>query len=141
MLAFSTIALLGLVGIMVFSPFSTQFPEAGTIRSASIEAAHVDNLCREGDYQQALQVVDSLMDAEQGKLLAVPFFDRYLPEQERYEASLIRRELYELQWTRIEILSEMGDAVELRRALRKYCSVIGFHQDEARQRLKLMEDR
>ena len=139
LIVLSCIGILILVGMMLFSPLATQF-NAGLGRGVSNEA-EVDALIEAGQFQDALDRVESEISENSKDLPRIAYLDRYLPEETRYETSLARLEIYELQWKRIEILSAMGSKENLRKALKEYTSVIGYHQEAAKEMLNQLEGR
>ena len=139
LIGLSCLGILILVGIILFSPLATQF-SAGLGRGVSNEA-EVDALIEAGQFQDALYRVESKIVENSKDLPRIAYLDRYLPAEKRYETSLARLEIYELQWKRIEILSAMGSKENLRKALKDYTSVIGYHQEAAKEMLNQLEDR
>lgn len=127
--------ILSLVGFMIFSPFSSQFTEAG-VRRGSLCEVEISELLNSGMNDQALELVDSLITTKKLSLPVLAYFDRYLPEDERMDVANARVDIYELQWTRIEILAKLNDTNELRGALKDYSTVIGYNQEEAKAMLE-----
>lgn len=131
--------ILFLFGMMLFSPLSTQFREwGGAGRGISCES-DINQLLDEEEYQAALDLVNSEIEENSEDLPRFAYFDRFLSQEKRYEASLARMEIYELQWKRIEILSVLGDEDLLRKSLKEYVHIIGYHQEEASLMLNEME--
>lgn len=123
----SSCLVLALLAVMMFSPLSEQYyDDGGAIRGVldSIE-----------DYHSALAITDSLIAVKSEGLGRFAYFDRFLSDDEQYDATVKREEIYELQWERIEILNAMGDDENLKTALKDYCKIIGYHQDEAKAML------
>ena len=140
LLGASLIAILVLLGVMVFfTPLSTLFQE-GVGRSIIHTAGDQEYEPYNASKRQArLDALDFQIEQERHNLPRFPFFDRFLQKEKRFEASLSRIEIYELQWKRIEILSEMDDKVPLHKALKEYAAIIGYHQEEAKELLNQME--
>lgn len=128
----SAILILFLVCVMFFSPLSSQFTDAydGALRGSLCEA-DVNELLDSNQYEQALYLVDSLIEAKSKDIPDIAYFDRFLPEDERYKVINARVDIYELQWLRIEILKSINDLQSLHDALEKYVRVIGYNQDSA----------
>ena len=139
MIAIAILVILILLGWMFFSPLAIQFQD-GLPRGVSCEA-EVNGLVEAGQYQEALALIDCELKEDFENIPSIAYFDRFLPEEKRYEVSLARAEIYELQWKRIEILSAQGDSDALRTALKGYTSVIGYHQNDAKSKLKQLEER
>lgn len=132
-------AILVLCGFIVFSPMAAQFWELeGLGRGISCES-EIDQLVEAEQYQAALDLVNSKIEEGYKGIPRVAYFDRFLSKEKRYEATLARVVIYELQWKRIEILSMMGDYSTLRQVLKKYTSVIGYHQEDAKEMLNQMD--
>ena len=140
MIIVSGIIVFGLVGFMFFSPLSSQFTEAGTVRGESWET-EISEYISTKNYPQALPVVDSIIESKHEGLPRFPYLDRFLAEEERVEVANARADLYELQWKRINILKEMGNRASLVEALKDYCSVIGYNQDKAKAMLNSLESK
>ena len=117
----SCLLVLCLVGFMFFSPLSSQFTEAGTVRGESWET-EISEYITTKNYPQALHAVDWIMKSKQEGLPRFPYLDRFLDEEERVDAANARADIYELQWMRINILKEMGNRASLAEALKDYCT-------------------
>ena len=130
----SGIVVFGLVGFMFFSPLSSQFTEDGAGRGDSWET-DISEYISAKNYPQALHVVDSIIKCKQEGLPRFPYMDRFLAEEEHVDAANARADIYELQWKRIEVLKEMGNRTSLVKALKDYCTVIGYNQDKAKAML------
>ena len=63
MIIVSGIVVFGLVGFMFFSPLSSQFTEAGTVRGESWET-EISEYISTKNYPQALHVVDSIIKSK-----------------------------------------------------------------------------
>ena len=137
-LAVSITFILSLIGVMLFSPFASQFYDAHG-RGVSC-APTLDQLIINKEYEEAFCFVNSEIEGLEDSVPRIAYLDRFLPKEKRYEASLKRLEIYELQWKRIEILSMMGDYSTLRQSLKKYTSIIGYHQEDAKEMLNQMEE-
>lgn len=133
----SAIGILILVAVMCFSPLSSQYHE-GLERGISCVTI-VNVLVEAKDYNGALEIVNSEITEKMNSLPGIAYFDRFLPKEKRYEVSLSRLEIYELQWKRIQVLTLMGDNDLLRQSLKKYTSIIGYHQEDAKEMLNQME--
>ncbi len=140
MIIVSGIVVFGLVGFMFFSPLSSQFTEAGTVRGESWET-EISGYISTENYQRALNVVDSIIESKHEGLPRFSYFDRFLAEEERVDVANARADIYELQWKRIGILKEMGNRAPLVEALNDYCTVIGYNQDKAKAMLDSLENK
>lgn len=141
MVLYSCLAVYVLLGIMFFSSIGEQYYyEYNTIRGTSNEIA-IDSLVKVGNYQLALDMTDSLIANKSRGLRQYAYFDRYLPERERYEASIQRAEVYDLRWKRIEILLSWNHDDELYKALKDYSKIIGYHQEEANALLNQLKNK
>ena len=135
----STLSVVILVGVMIFSPLASQFDDKGLIRGASSEW-ELDSLVEAKEYQSALSRVDSIIADKKSDLPRFTYFDRFLSEQERYDASVARAEIYDLQWKRIEILQAKRDEAVLKSALEDYADIIGYNQERAKALLKQIKE-
>ena len=131
----SSVAILTLVGFMFFSPLSSQFTDDSVSRGSSW-LIDVDELINENQEEQALRLVDSLIEVKSQDLPHFAYFDRFLSEDERMDVANARADVYELQWKRIEILKATNQINALRDALEDYVDVIGYNQDAAKALLK-----
>ena len=138
MIIVSGIVVFGLLGFMFFSPLSSQFTEAGTVRGESWET-EISEYISTKNYPQALHVVDSIIKSKQAGLPRFTYLDRFLAEEKRVDVANARADIYELQWMRIGILKEMGNRASLAEALKDYCTVIGYNQDKAKTMLNSLE--
>ena len=136
---FSSAFVLALVGVMIFSPLASQFDDDGLSRGAASEW-ELDSLVEAKEYQRALVRVDSIIADKKCGLPRFAYFDRFLSEQERYDASVARAEIYDLQWKRIEILQAKRDEAVLKSALEDYSDIIGYNQERAKALLKQMKE-
>ena len=120
----SGIIVMILVGVMFFSTLSSHFIDE-------------EGMCRGGSWSSvtSLKAVDSLITMKSKNLPAFPYFDRFLPENERYIIANSRADIYELEWIRIEILSRLNHRNELIESLKDYSKITGYNQDEALQML------
>lgn len=135
----STLSVVILVGVMIFSPLASQIDDDGLSRGAASEW-ELDCLVEAKEYQSALVKVDSIIADKESDLPRFAYFDRFLSEQERYEASVARAEIYDLQWKRIEILQAKRDEVMLKSAMEDYAEIIGYNQERAKALLKQMKE-
>lgn len=131
----SSVIIIALVGVMFFSPLSSQFTDDSVSRGSSW-IIDVDELINENQEEQALRLVDSLIEVKSQDLPRFAYFDRFLSEDERMDVANARADVYELQWKRIEILKATNQINELRDALEDYVDVIGYNQDAAKALLK-----
>lgn len=131
----SSVAILALVGAMFFSPLSSQFTDDSISRGSSWEM-DVEELINANQYNQALNLVDSLIEVKSQNLPRFAYFDRFLSEDERMDVANARADIYELQWKRIEILNATNQKDVLRDALEDYVDVIGYNQGAAEALLK-----
>lgn len=138
MIVVSGIVVVGLVGFMLFSPLSSQFTEDGAGRGESWET-EISEYISTKDYPQALHVVDSIIISKQEGLPRFPYLDRFLDEEERVDVANARADIYELRWMQIGILKEMGNRASLVKALKNYCTVIGYNQEKAKAMLDSLE--
>lgn len=131
----SSVIIIALVGVMFFSPLSSQFADDSVSRGSSW-VIDVDELINENQEEQALRLVDSLIEVKSQDLPRFAYFDRFLSESERMDVANARADVYELQWKRIEILKATNQINALRDALEDYVDVIGYNQDAAKALLK-----
>ena len=129
-----------LIGAMIFSPFATQFDDDGLIRGA-VNEWELDSLLETKEYQAALVRIDSIIAEKESDLPRIAYFDRFLPEQERYDATVARAEIYDLQWKRIEILQAKRDETALKSALEDYSNIIGYNQERAKALLNQIKEK
>ena len=131
----SSVIIIALVGVMFFSPLSSQFTDDSVSRGSSW-IIDVDELINENQEEQALRLVDSLIGVKSHNLPRFAYFDRFLSEDERMDVANARADVYELQWKRIEILKATNQINALRDALEDYVDVIGYNQEAAEAMLK-----
>lgn len=136
----SSVMILALVGIMFFSPLSSQFTEESISRGSSW-AMDVDKLINSNQTDQALNLVDSLIEVKRMNLPRYAYFDRFLSEDERMDVANARADIYELQWARIELLEATNRTDVLRDALEDYVNVIGYNQEVAKSMLKQINNK
>ena len=136
----SGVIILALVGVMFFSPLSSQFTDDSVHRGSSLEM-DIDEFIYSNKTDQALNMVDSLIEVKSQNLPCFAYFDRFLSEDERMDAANARADIYELQWKRIEILNSTNQTESLRDALEDYVSVIGYNQEEAEVMLKQLNSK
>lgn len=135
----SSVVILALVGVMFFSPLSSQFADDSVSRSSSWEM-DIEELINANQYNQALNLVDSLIEVKNQNLPRFAYFDRFLSEDERMDVANARADVYELQWKRIEILNATNQKDVLRDALEDYVDVIGYNQEAAERMLKQLNN-
>lgn len=131
----SSVAILALVGAMFFSPLSSQFT-VDSISRGSSWGMDVEELVNANQHNQALNLVDSLIEVKSQNLPRFAYFDRFLSEDERMDVANARADIYELQWKRIEIVKATNQTDALRGALEDYVDVIGYNQEAAEALLK-----
>ena len=131
----SSVIIIALVGVMFFSPLSSQFTDDSVSRGSSW-IIDVDELTNENQEDQALRLVDSLIEVKSQDLPRFAYFDRFLSEDERMDVVNSRADIYELQWKRIEILKATNQTDALRGTLEDYVDVIGYNQEAAEALLK-----
>ena len=131
----SNVAILTLVGFMFFSPLSSQFADDSISRGSSW-VIDIDELINHNQEEQALHLVDSLIEVKSQDLPRFAYFDRFLTEGKRIDVANARADVYELQWKRIEILNATNQKDVLRDALEDYVDVIGYNQEAAEALLK-----
>ena len=136
----SGVLILTLVGVMFFSPLSSQFTDESVSRGSSWEI-EIDELLNSNQAEQALNLADSLVEVKSQNMPRFAYFDRYLSEDEQYDVANARSEIYDLQWKRIEILKAMGLTDDLRNALEDYSKVIGYNQSAAKSMLKQLNSK
>ena len=125
---------------MFFSPLSSQFTDDSVSRGSSWEM-DVDEFIYSNKTDQALNMVDSLIEVKSQNLPCFAYFDRFLSADERMDAANARADIYELQWKRIEILNSTNQTESLRDALEDYVSVIGYNQEAAEVMLKQLNSK
>lgn len=131
----SSVMILALVGVMFFSPLSSQFADDSVSRGSSWEM-DIEELINANQYNQALNLVDSLIEVKSQNLPRFAYFDRFLSEDKRIDVANARADVYELQWKRMEILNATNQKDVLRDALEDYVDVIGYNQEAAEALLK-----
>lgn len=131
----SSVVVLALVGFMFFSPLSSQFIDDSVSRG-SLWEMDITEFINANQLNQALNLVDSLIEVKSQNLPRFAYFDRFLSEDERMDVANARADVYELQWKRIEILKATNQINTLRDALEDYVDVIGYNQDAAKALLK-----
>lgn len=136
----SSVVILALVGVMFFSPLSSQFTDDSVSRGSSWEM-DVDELINHNQEEQALRLVDSLIEVKSKELPRIAYLDRFLSEDERMDAANTRVDVYELQWKRIEILKATNQTDALRDALEDYVDVIGYNQEAAERMLNQLNSK
>lgn len=136
----SSVVILALVGVMFISPLSSQFTDDSVSRGSSW-IIDVDELINENQEEQALRLVDSLIEVKSQNLPRFAYFDRFLSEDERMDAANARADVYELQWKRIEILKATNQIGALRDALEDYVDVIGYNQEAAESMLNQLNSK
>ena len=132
--------ILALVGVMFFSPLSSQFADDSVSRGSSWEM-DIEELINANQYNPALNLVDSLIEVKGQDLPRFAYFDRFLSEDERMDAANARADIYELQWKRIELLKATNQTGALRIALEDYVDVIGYNQEVAEALLKQLNNK
>lgn len=135
----STISIVILVSVMMFSPLASQFDDDGLSRGVASEW-ELDSLVQAKEYQSALVRVDSIIEDKESGLPRFVYFDRFLSEKERYDASVARAEIYDLQWKRIEILQAKKDEAALKSTLEDYADIIGYNQERAKTLLNQIKE-
>lgn len=136
----SSVMILALVGVMFFSPLSSQFTDDSVSRGSSWEM-NIEELVNANQHNQALNLVDSLIEVKSKDLPRIAYLDRFLSEDERMDAANARADVYELQWKRIEILKATNQINALRDALGDYVNVIGYNQEVAERMLNQLNSK
>lgn len=136
----SSVIIIALVGVMFFSPLSSQFTDDSVSRGSSW-IIDVDELINENQEEQALRLVDSLIEVKSHDLPRFAYFDRFLSEDERMDVVNARADVYELQWKRIEILKATNQINALRDALEDYVDVMGYNQKAAESMLNQLNSK
>lgn len=135
----SSIIILALVGVMFFSPLSSQFADDSVSRG-NLWEMDINELIEANQANSALSLVDSLIEVKSQDLPHFAYFDRFLSEDERMDVANSRADIYELQWKRIEILKATNQTDALRGALEDYVDVIGYNQEAAERMLKQLNN-
>ena len=135
----SSVIILTLVCVMFFSPLSSQFIDDSVSRGSSW-IIDVDELINDNQEEQALRLVDSLIEVKSKDIPRIAYLDRFLSEDERMDAANARADIYELQWKRIEILKATNQTNVLRDALEDYVDVIGYNQEVAESMLNQLNN-
>ena len=135
----SSVIIIALVGVMFFSPLSSQFADDSVSRG-SFWKMDVDELINHNQEEQALHLVDSLIEVKSQDLPHFAYFDRFLSEDERMDVANARADIYELQWKQIELLKATHQTDVLRDALEDYVDVIGYNQEAAERMLKQLNN-
>ena len=136
----SSLSVLTLIGVMMFSPLASQFGDDGLSRGASNDW-ELDSLIQSKDYQSALTKVDSIIAVKNQNLPHFAYFDRFLSKKKRYDANVLRAQIYDLQWKRIEILQAKNDIAALKKALQDFSGIIGYKQEQAKVLLHQIKDK
>lgn len=136
----SSAMIMALVGVMFFSSLSSQFADDSVSRGSFWEM-DIEELVNANQHNQALNLVDSLIEVKCQDLPRFAYFDRYLPEDEQMDVANARADIYELQWKRIEILKATNQINALRDALEDYVDVIGYNQEAAEVLLKQLNSK
>lgn len=136
----SSVVILVLTSVMFFSPLSSQFTDESVSRGSSW-MMDVDELVNSNQTEQALNLVDSLIEVKSQDLPRFAYFDRFLSEDERMDVANARADIYELQWKRIEILKATNQIGALRDALEDYVDVIGYNQEVAESMLNQLNSK
>lgn len=136
----SSAMIMALVGVMFFSPLSSQFADDSVSRGSSW-VMDIDELISHNQEEQALHIVDSLIEVKSQDLPRFAYFDRFLSEDERMDVANARADVYELQWKHIELLKTTNQTDALRDALEDYVYVIGYNQEAAERMLKQLNNK
>lgn len=136
----SSAMIMALVGVMFFSPLSSQFTDDNVSRGSSW-VMDVDELINHNQEERALHIVDSLIEVKSQYLPCFAYFDRFLSEEERMDVANARADIYELQWKRIKILKATNQIDVLCDALKDYVNVIGYNQEAAESMLKQLNNK
>lgn len=136
----SSAIIMALVGVMFFSPLSSQFADESVSRGSSWEM-NIEELVNANQHNQALNLVDSLIEVKSKDLPRIAYLDRFLSEDERMDVANARADIYELQWKRIEILKATNQIGALRDALEDYVDVIGYNQEVAESMLNQLNSK
>lgn len=136
----ASIIILALVGVMFFSPLSSQFADDSVSRG-NLWEMDINELIEANQANSALSLVDSLIEVKSQDLPHFAYFDRFLSEDERMDVANSRADIYELQWKRIEILKATNQTDALRGALEDYVDVIGYNQEAAERMLKQLNNK
>ena len=130
LISISSSIVIGLVGVMLFSPLSSQFTDKDLCRGDTW-CMEIDDMMNAKLYDKALDMTDSLITIKEMDLPKIAYFDRYLTEDKRIDAANARADIYDLQWKRIEILQATNNREMLKTELEEYCSIIGYNQKKA----------
>ena len=126
----SGIMILALVIIMIYSPLALQFNEDGASRGGYWDT-EISRLLLSNQPEKALNIVDSLINDKSKNLHKIAYFDRFLSEDQRIEASIARVDIYDLQWMRFEILQTIKPDSDFIGELERYSRIIGYNQEKA----------
>ena len=133
----SGVIIILLLCLMFFTPLSTQYVDGisrGNHWQLQVDVFYKNFACNDSiALEQTLYFVDSVIDAKEQNLLSIAYFDRFLSEDDRFDAANNRADIYDLQWIRIEILQQMNDVDLLQKALKEYSKVIGYNQAVAKE--------
>lgn len=122
------------------SPLSSQFADDSVSRGSSWEM-DIEELVNANQHNQALNLVDSLIEVKSQDLPRFAYFDRFLSEEERMDVANARADIYELQWKQIELLKATNQTDALRDALDDYIDVIGYNQEAAESMLNQLNSK
>ena len=136
----SSAMIMALVGVMFFSPLSSQFADDSVSRGSSW-VMDIDELISHNQEERALHIVDSLIEVKSQDLPRFAYFDRFLSEDERMDVANARADIYELKWKRIEILKATNQIDALRDAIEDYVDVIGYNQEAAENMLNQLNSK
>jgi hypothetical protein len=137
----SGIIILTLVGVMFFSPLASRFSDEAARSGYSWVDMEIAELVEAGRAVQALELVDSVIAVKGKDLPRFAYFDRFLSKDEWYDAVNARADIYELQWSRIDILQILKRTDDLRKALEGYSRVEGYNQAAAKLMLEQLNSR
>lgn len=129
------VIILALVGIMILSPLSVQFNQDGLSRGNSWEK-EVNTFIDCGQPEQALALIEELIETKSQDLPRLAYFDRFLPNERQSDVTNSRADIYDLQWERITILQALNRTQDLQESLRSYVNIIGYNQQAAKDMLK-----
>lgn len=119
-----------LVIVMIYSPLALQFNEDGAGRGEYWKD-EVSKLLLSNQPTKALNIIDSLINEKSKDLNNIAYFDRFLPEDQRIEASIARADIYDLQWVRFEILQTIEPDCDFIGELERYAKIFGYNQEKA----------
>lgn len=106
---------------------------APVYRAGSSEIEEIKVMIDSGEYEEALQSIDSTM----ADTIVDP---TYTEERQEYLRSVNKEQLYELTWLKIQVLVKLEKEKEAKNILENYVQNEGTHQTEAKSLQKKMRE-